>query len=130
MKNDKQFTGIDEYLADCEPGIREKLEQIRQTIRKEVPAAEEKISYMMPTFFHNGVLVHFAAFAKHIGFFPGASGVEVFRDRLGGYETSKGTIRIPLDKPLPLGLIRDIVRFRVEENNYREELRKAKKKKR
>jgi uncharacterized protein YdhG (YjbR/CyaY superfamily) len=75
------------------------------------------------------VLVHFAAFAKHIGFFPGSSGVEAFRDRLGDYDTSKGTIRIPFDKPLPLDLISDIVKFRLEENRYKAELRKAKKKK-
>jgi uncharacterized protein YdhG (YjbR/CyaY superfamily) len=128
VKKGLQYSGVDEYLALCEPGVREKLEQIRRTIQKAAPGSEEKISYMMPTFFNNGVLVHYAAFAKHIGFFPGASGVEAFLDRLGDLDTSKGTIRIPFDKPLPLDLISDIVKFRLEENRYKAELRRTKKK--
>ena len=82
----------------------------------------------MPTFFNNGVLVHFAAFKKHIGFFPGSSGVEAFIKELEEFDCSKGTIRIPYDKPLPLNLITEIVRFRFEENKRKAELRGKKKK--
>lgn len=118
---------IDAYIADFPPEIREKLEKIRATIRKAAPKAEEAISYMMPTFKLHGNLVHFAAFKNHIGFFPGAAGVEVFKDELTQYETSKGTIRFPLDQRIPLPLITRIVKFRVAQNLHKAET-KAKKK--
>ena len=107
---------IDEYIADCSPEIQEKLQKIRETIRKAAPKAEEAISYMMPTFKLHGNLVHFAAFKNHIGFYPGASGIAAFEEELAGYETSKGTVQFPLDKRAPLTLITKIVKFRVQQN--------------
>lgn len=107
---------IDEYIAAFPPKVQSILEKMRQTIRKAAPDATEKISYRMPTFYLNGNLVHFAAFDHHIGLYPTSSGVSAFRDELTGYKTSKGAIQFPLDEPLPLGLVKKIVAFRVTEN--------------
>jgi uncharacterized protein YdhG (YjbR/CyaY superfamily) len=92
------------------------LEKLRQTIRTAAPDATEKISYRIPTFYLNGNLVHFAAFKHHIGFYPTSNGVSAFQDELSKYKTSKGAIQFPLDKPLPLELVKKIVGFRVTEN--------------
>jgi uncharacterized protein YdhG (YjbR/CyaY superfamily) len=108
---------VDEYLATMPDATRAKLEAIRRTIRETAPDATEKIGYGIPTFVFHGNLVHFAGYEGHIGFYPGASGVRQFADELEGYETSKGTIRFPLDEPLPLDLVRRIVEFRVRENS-------------
>lgn len=107
---------IDEYIASFPEDVREILEKIRATIRKAAPDAQERISYQMPTFALEGNLVHFAAFKEHIGFYPTPSGIESFKNDLSGYETSKGTVRFPLDKPIPYDLISRIVAFRVKEN--------------
>ncbi len=107
---------IDEYIAGFPPEIQEKLEKIRDTIRKAAPKAEEAISYMMPTFKLHGNLVHFAAFKNHLGFYPGAAGIVAFQEELAGYETSKGTVQFPLDQRIPFGLITKIVKFRVQQN--------------
>src|SRR5665647_750430 len=96
---------IDEYIAAFPKNIQSILEEMRQTIRNSAPKAEEAISYQMPTFKLNGNLVYFAAFKKHIGFYPTSSGVEAFKRELAPYEVSKGTIRFPLDRPLPLKLV-------------------------
>ena len=106
---------IDEYIGSFPKDIQKTLEQLRATIKKAAPAAEEKISYAMPTFVLNGNLVHFAAYKNHIGFYPSPSPIEVFKDDLTGYITSKGAIQFPIDQPLPLDLITKIVRFRVKE---------------
>jgi len=110
------FTNIDEYIALFPEKIQELLRQIRTTIQSAAPEATEKISYQMPTFFFNGNLVHFAAFKNHIGFYPAPSGIESFKNELSLYEGSKGAIRFPMDKPLPLDLIKRIVEYRVKEN--------------
>jgi uncharacterized protein YdhG (YjbR/CyaY superfamily) len=89
---------------------------MRQTIRKAAPEAEEAISYQIPTFKLNGNLVHFAAFKNHISFFPTARGVEAFKKELSQYVGSKGTVRFPLDEPIPYGLVRRITMFRRKEN--------------
>jgi len=107
---------VDQYLASQPKEIREILEQLRLTIKTTAPDAEESISYGMPAYKQNGPLVYFAAFKNHIGFFPTSSGVKEFKDELSQYKTSKGTIRFPLDKPLPIELIKKIVKFRLEEN--------------
>ncbi len=117
-------TSIDEYIAGFAPEIQEKLQAMRSTIRGAAPEASEKISYQMPTFYLQGNLVHFAAFKNHIGFFPTGSGVEHFLPELGSYKTSKGTIQFPLDRPLPLELVGQITRFRVEENLARARAKK------
>ena len=107
---------IDEYIAGFPPEIQEILEKIRLTIRKAAPKAEEAISYMMPTFKLHGNLVHFAAFKNHIGLYPAPSGIDAFREELAVYEGGKGTIRFPLDKPIPYPLISKIVKFRATQN--------------
>ncbi len=110
------FTTIDEYIASFSHETQAILEQLRQTIRKAAPDATEKISYQMPTFYLNGNLVHFAAYKNHIGFYPAPSGIVAFESELTKYKTSKGAIQFPLDKPLPLALVKKIVAFRVHEN--------------
>jgi uncharacterized protein YdhG (YjbR/CyaY superfamily) len=109
-------TNIDEYIAGFPEDVRALLEKVRATIKKAAPDAEEKISYQMPTFTLHGNLVHFAAFKKHIGFYPAPSGIEAFRDELSAYEGAKGSVQFPLDKPIPYNLITKIVKFRVKEN--------------
>ena len=92
------------------------LEELRAAIRAVAPEATEKISYGIPTFDLNGQhLVHFAGYAKHVGFYPTGSGIEAFKEELGAYVTSKGTVQFPLDRPLPADLVQRIVEFRVRE---------------
>jgi uncharacterized protein YdhG (YjbR/CyaY superfamily) len=108
---------IDEYIAGFPNNVREILEQIRMTIREAAPGAEETISYQIPTFTLKGkYLVYFAAYKKHIGLYPAPRGVEKFKEELSLYEGGKGTVRFQLDKPIPFGLIKRIVKFRVKEN--------------
>jgi uncharacterized protein YdhG (YjbR/CyaY superfamily) len=117
MENKKVgFTSIDEYIATFPEEIQKILEEIRATIKAAAPDAEEKISYQMPTFILKGNLVHFAAFKKHIGFYPVPTGIEKFKKELSVYEGAKGSVQFPLDKPIPYGLISKIVKFRVKEN--------------
>jgi uncharacterized protein YdhG (YjbR/CyaY superfamily) len=107
---------IDEYIAGFPKDVQEILAKIRMTIRDAAPDAEEAIKYQIPTYILNGNLVHFGAYKTHIGFYPAPSGIEAFRDELSGYDGAKGTIRFPLDKPIPYDLIARIVRLRVGEN--------------
>ena len=107
---------IDEYIAAFPPNIQAILEQIRLTIHQAAPEAQEAISYQMPTFKLKGNLVHFAAFQNHIGFYPAPTGIEQFSDELSRYAGGKGSVRFPLDQPIPYDLIRRIVLFRVHEN--------------
>lgn len=108
---------IDEYIVEFPPETRAMLEQMRSLIRASAPDATETISYAMPTFDMNGHhLVHFAGFKKHIGFYPVPSAMEAFREELAPYKSGKGSAQFPLDKPLPVDLIRRIVEFRVAEN--------------
>lgn len=107
---------IDEYIDSCPGNVQPKLRQLRSLIRRIAPEAGERISYRMPTFHLNGNLVHFAAHAKHIGFYPAPSGIENFQKELAKYKSSKGAVQFPLDGPLPVATIERIVRFRVKEN--------------
>ena len=117
MKDDKiVFNSIDEYIATFPEDVQKILEEIRATIRAAAPEAEEKISYQMPTFFLNGNLIHFAAFKNHIGIYPTPSGTQAFKDEISRYQGAKGSIRLPIDEPMPLKLISRIVKFRVTEN--------------
>lgn len=117
MEKEKGPETIDAYIAAFPANVQEKLEKLRAFIRQAEPDVKEKISYQMPTFTLYGKnLVHFAAFKKHIGFYPGASGIANFEEELSAFETSKGTVRFPLEEPIPLDLIGRIVRFRAEEN--------------
>lgn len=118
---------IDAYIADFPTEVQEKLQALRHVIRQAAPEATEKISWQMPTFYLYGNLVHFAAHQKHIGFYPGAEGMEAFLPMLSAYKTSKGAVQFPFDQPLPFELIGEIVRYRVAQNvKWAEE--KAKKK--
>jgi uncharacterized protein YdhG (YjbR/CyaY superfamily) len=118
---------IDEYIAGFPDDVQEILEKIRMTIREAAPEAEERISYQIPTFNLKGNLVHFAAFKKHIGLYPAPRGVEEFKEELSAYKGGKGTVRFPLDKPIPFDLISRIAKFRVKENLERAELKGKKK---
>jgi len=117
----RSFSSIDEYIATFPADIQNLLQLMRQTIHAAAPDAVEKISYQMPTFFLHGNLVHFAAFKNHIGFYPAPRGIEVFAKELSQYAGSKGAVQFPLDQPLPLELIRQIVQFRAEENRQKAE---------
>lgn len=114
--NQKAPDNINEYIEGFPDDVREILEKIRETIRKAAPKAEEAIKYQIPTFTQKGNLVHFAAYKKHIGFYPGSTGIERFKNELSAYEGAKGSVRFPIDKPIPLDLISRIVKFRVKEN--------------
>ncbi len=115
-RNKNAYKTIDEYISQFPPAIQEKLRTIRKVIKEAAPEAEEKISYQMPTFALRGNLVYFAAFKDHIGFYPLPGGIEEFKGELSEYAVGKGSIRLPLNKPLPVELIARIVKFRVAEN--------------
>jgi uncharacterized protein YdhG (YjbR/CyaY superfamily) len=112
-RSDDTAATIDDYIAGHPPKIRARLSAMRRTIRKHAPGAEERISYRIPTFYLGGNLVHFAAFDRHVGFYPGAAGIAAFKDALADYKSAKGSVRFPHTEPLPLELVAEIVRFRV-----------------
>jgi uncharacterized protein YdhG (YjbR/CyaY superfamily) len=107
---------IDDYIKGFPKEVQLFLEQVRSTIKRSAPEAKEVISYGMPAFKMNGILVWFAGHAKHVGFYPKASGIEAFKNELTIYKWAKGSVQFPLDKPMPLELISRIVEFRVNEN--------------
>ena len=115
-RNKRSFNSIDEYIAAFPEEVQKMLEELRAVIKAAAPDAVEKISYQMPAFALKGNLVYFAAFKNHIGFYPAPRGIEAFKDELSIYAGGKGSIRFPIDKPLPLELIGRIVKFRVAEN--------------
>lgn len=112
-----KYTTINEYIAYFPAEVQVILNKVRATIKSVAPSATEAISYGIPTFKLNGNLVHFAGYEHHVGFYPGGEGVEVFKDELTSYKTSKGTIQFPLDKPIPYELIKKITLYRVEKNS-------------
>ena len=126
MKTDQTAPkNIDEYIAHFPHDVQEILEKIRMTIRKAAPEAEETISYQMPTFTLKGkYLVYFAAFKKHIGFYPAPIGNAEFKEELSVYGAGRGTVKFPLDKPIPFDLISKIVKFRAKENLERAEAKR------
>ncbi len=123
MTSDKP-KDIDEYIAGFPKNIQNILNNIRATIKKAAPQAEETIKYAIPTFTLNGNLVYFAAYKNHIGFYPAPRKNEVFKKELSEYKGAKGTVQFPMDKPIPLNLISRIVKFKVKDN-----LEKVRKKK-
>jgi uncharacterized protein YdhG (YjbR/CyaY superfamily) len=106
---------VDGYIADQSPEVQPILHKIRETIRAAAPEAVEKISWSMPTFWQGENLIHYAAFKKHIGIYPGGRLTGEFAERLTGYKTSKGAIQLPLDEPIDYELIADITKWRVKE---------------
>jgi uncharacterized protein YdhG (YjbR/CyaY superfamily)/ribosomal protein S18 acetylase RimI-like enzyme len=119
--------GIDEYIAGFPKDVQEILAKIRETVRKAAPDAEEAIKYQIPTFILKGNLVHFAAFEKHIGFYPTPTGIEKFKEELSAYKSAKGSVQFPLDKPIPFDLISRIVKFRVKESLEKTKAKEKKK---
>jgi uncharacterized protein YdhG (YjbR/CyaY superfamily) len=117
---------IDDYIGLFPPDVRAILQRLRTTIRKAAPDAQETISYHIPAFKQNGILVYFGGFKKHVGFFPTSNGIEKFKHELAGYKGAKGSVQFPFDQPMPYGLISKIVKFRVKENRAQAEA-KAKK---
>lgn len=112
----KKFASVDEYIAAMPAEARSKLQSLRKTIRQAAPEAEEVISYNMPAFKHNGMLVWYGAHTEHIGLYPRGSAIVAFKEDLAAYKTSKGAIQFPLDKPIPAALVKKIVKFRLNEN--------------
>jgi uncharacterized protein YdhG (YjbR/CyaY superfamily) len=123
------YSTIDEYIATFPKDVKRILSQLRQTIHEAAPEAEETINYQMPTFTLHGNLVHFAAFKNHIGFYPTPTGIEAFQQELAPYKGAKGSVQFPIDQPLPLPLIRRIVKYRVKENLERKQKKKSSAKK-
>jgi uncharacterized protein YdhG (YjbR/CyaY superfamily) len=117
MASRSAASSVDEYIAESSLEAQGALEELRALIKASAPGATETISYAIPTFDLNGRhLVHFAAFAKHIGFYPTGSGIEAFKEEIRPYRSGKGSVQFPLGQPLPTDLIRRIVEFRAEEN--------------
>ena len=110
---------VDEYLAGVPKEARATLEKLRRTIKAAAPMASEGISYQIPMYKHHGMVVGFAAFKNHCSIFPGAAVMDAFREELKPYDTSKGTIRFRVDKPLPATLVKKLVRARIKENEAR-----------
>lgn len=108
---------VDEYLAGVPEDARVVLERLRKTIKAAAPEASEQISYQIPYYKYHGMVVSFAAFKEHLSFFPGTLAVKAFKDDLKEYDTSKGTIRFPVNKPLPSALVTKIVKARIAEND-------------
>jgi uncharacterized protein YdhG (YjbR/CyaY superfamily) len=109
-----KFSTVEQYFGQLSGPVKVRMEKVRETIRKAAPGAEEVISYNMPAFRLNSVLVYYAAYAKHIGVYPTGSGIEAFQKEIAGYKNSKGAVQFQHDEPLPLGLITRIVKFRVK----------------
>jgi uncharacterized protein YdhG (YjbR/CyaY superfamily) len=112
-KTPKNFEG---YLKRFPRDVQQRLQKMRLTVKRAAPQAKEKISYGIPAFTLNGMLVWFAAFKNHIGFYPRTSAIAAFKNELAAYKGAKGSVQFPFDKPLPLPLISRIVKFRVKEN--------------
>lgn len=116
LRGQAASSGVDAYIKSFPKDVALKLQSIRGVVRKNAKDAEEVLSYHMPAYKLNGMLVYFAAFKNHIGFYPFSSAIKAFKKDLVKYKTSKGTVQFPFDHSLPLPLIRKIILFRVKEN--------------
>ena len=128
MKTNVTPGNIDEYIAGFPDDVQKVLEEIRSTIRKAAPKAEEAMKYAMPTYVLHGNLVHFAAFKNHIGFYPAPAGIDEFEKELAKYREGKGTIQFPMGEKIPLSLITKVVKFRVKQNTEKANSKLKKKK--
>ena len=128
MDKMKTAASVEEYIATAEPKAKKALRDIRKTIKAAAPKAEEVISYQMPGYKQNGMVVFFAGYKNHIGFYPTGSGIEKFKNEFAKYKWSKGAVQFPLDKPLPAALIKKIVKFKLKENEEKAGLKKSVKK--
>ncbi len=113
---DLNYKTVDEYINIFPKNVQDKLLQMRRAIKEAAPEAEEKISYRMPAYFKNGPLVYFAAFKSHIGFYPTASGTEAFKEEFMPYKSGKGSVQFPMGEPLPIELVKRVVKFKIEDN--------------
>lgn len=119
MRTDKETPKpqtVDQYIAVAVPDVKEHLERLRTAIRQVAPQAQESISYEMPVYKLDGVLVYFGGFTKHVSLFPGPEAIAAFKEELTGYKTSAGTIQFPINKPVPVMLVKKIVKFRLKQN--------------
>jgi uncharacterized protein YdhG (YjbR/CyaY superfamily) len=128
MAKMKAYATVDEYIALAEPKLKKALKDIRKTIKAAAPKAEEVISYQIPGYKYYGMLVFFAGWKNHISLYPAPWGAESLKKEMSAYEGSKGTIKFPLDKPMPLTLIKKMVKYRIKENEARAALKKLVKK--
>ena len=126
MKEKGLFKTVDEYIALHPPSVQSGLDLLRKTIKTAAPGAEEMISYQMPAYKFKGMLAFFSAAKKHYGFYPTASPIIAFREKLKSYETSKGAVRFPLDEPIPVKLIAAMVKWKVRENLAKEKVKNKK----
>jgi len=124
----KTAASVDDYIASAEPKTKKALRDIRKTIKSAAPKAEEVISYQIPGYKYHGTLVFFAVWKNHISLYPAPWGAEALKKEMSAYEGSKGTIKFPLDKPIPLTLIKKMVKYRMKENEMKAGLKKAIKK--
>jgi len=125
MGKTKTAASVNEYIATADPHAKKALREIRKTIKDAAPKAEEVISYQIPGYKYHGMLVFFAAWKNHISLYPAPWGAESLKKEMAAYEGSKGTIKFPLDKPMPLALIKKMVKYRVKENEMKAALKKS-----
>lgn len=124
----KTYATVDEYIAIAEPKVKKALKDIRKTIKTAAPKAEEVISYQIPGYKYHGMLVFFAAWKNHISLYPAPWGADSLKKEMSVYEGSKGTIKFPIDEPMPLTLIKKMVKYRMKENEERAALKRSIKK--
>lgn len=120
----KTFKTVDEYLKTFPPPVRSALEKIRKTIKSAAPGAEETISYGIPGYKYQGMLIYFAGYTNHVSIYPAPRSASAFKKELAAYKGGKGTVQFPLDKPIPLDLVKRIVRFRAKTNEEKSQLKK------
>ena len=128
MSKMKSYSTVDEYIALAEPKVKKALKDIRKTIKTTAPKAEEVISYQIPGYKYHGMLVFFAAWKDHISLYPAPWSADSLKKEMSAYEGSKGTIKFPIDEPMPLALIKKMVKYRVKENEERAALKRSIKK--
>jgi len=116
---------VDEYMADFPADVKKRMQQLRKTIKTAAPKAEEVISYQMPGYKYLGMLVYFAAYKNHIGFYPGAGGILEFYKKLSSFKSAKGSVQFPNDRPIPYEVISKVVKFRVKQNEEKLSLKKS-----
>ena len=116
---------VDQYIAAFPADVKKRMQQLRKTIKAAAPKAEEVISYQMPGYKYLGMLVYFAAYKNHIGFYPGAGGVLEFYKELSSFKSAKGSVQFPHDRPIPFEIISKIVKFRVIQNEEKGSLKRS-----
>ena len=116
---------VDQYIAAFPADVKKRMQQLRKTIKAAAPKAEEVISYQMPGYKYLGMLVYFAAYKNHIGFYPGAGGILEFYKKLSSFKSAKGSVQFPNDRPIPYEVISKVVKFRVKQNEEKLSLKKS-----